>query len=930
MKSAMKKVLIMTIIILLLNNFIFGTCYANDYHVETTDDIVDFLTGGIGILVAVLTLPLRLVAMGAGWAVNTLTARIAYVDKATQGNSVEDSITPFDIFFNKVKIFDINFFDIKDDGSIISQVRASVASWYYVMRTIAAAVLLVILIYVGIRMAISTIASDRAIYKRMLVDWTASLALIFILQYIMIFTISANNAIVNAISLVVDSEKIANVYDVIARMAIPKEISLKAVKAIISLDSLAATAIFCMLVWQTLGLVFSYFNRMLKLAFLIIVSPLISLTYSIDKMGDGKAQALGTWLKEFVFTILIQPFHCVIYMCFIDAAFDILVAKSGIGGMVDTGGALAASIVAMLCVRFTKEGEKIVRKIFAFKDDNSATSLAGGMAAAALFLNQAKNLGKTARNTVNTAKAFGKNLSNIRRNAKIEAIAIGAYMADKEGSKSFSEYKEEASIKVNKKEADDAISKTHENYKLGDSEFKKQLNKEIARVKDLNPGMSNAEAKQIARRNVAQKARKKGTLRGRAISKATSIKNKASNTGVGKAISEIRNSETAKLAKEFTKSSINAGLGFMVGAGAYGTGESVASAITSGIAMSKTMEEFMSGSKKTLAQGITQNLKNIGVKDSEEARNICKEVREEADKYNGGDKSKDELKKCIDEIKKAAASLDGDINVTEIGNKVEQAFNNPLTAPDAIKSILSNNKIDTNKGAGKKLLDYSNKRAIYNQMQNAEAAGITQSDLLESVDNSFVKSKEQSIVAEIPNALDTVYDIEEHDISEEYDMSSYEAEDIRKDIEEHNEVIKDYKEKIDKLEDGPEKEQLVEEMKEFEEEISRQYEQLTEITPETDGYQEVLSKIERLKVEQASIIARKLVDDNNYLRSQGNNLARRYQNKLDEAIEILKQNIERTKSTKDYAKYQDRLKKLQDQSQDLLKLMEKNNEKNYK
>ena len=125
-----------------------------------------------------------------------------------------------------------------------------------------------------------------------------------------------------------------------------------------------------------------------------------------------------------------------------------------------------------------------------------------------------------------------------------------------------------------------------------------------------------------------------------------------------------------------------------------------------------------------------------------------------------------------------------------------------------------------------------------------------------------------------------------------------------------------------------EREELIEEEKriekefqsfteEVDEEISKQYEQLTELTPGTEGYQEVISKIERLKVEQASIIAKKLVEDNNYLQSQGNNFARMYQHKLDEAIEILKQNIERTKATKDYAKYQDRLGKLQNQSLEL-------------
>lgn len=960
MKRIMKKFLLVILIFLILNNFLIGTCRAESpqsFGVTTVDVLIDFVTGCVGTLVAILTIPLRLVAILAGYAINALTANIAYVDGATSDSVNTHFITPFDIFFNKVKLFDINFFDITNDGSIISQIRSSVAGWYYVMRTLATAILLVILIYVGIRMAISTVASDRAMYKKMLIDWTASLAIIFVLQYIMIFTISANDAIVNSISLVVSSEEIANVFSAIAGMAVPTSLSLKALKTLISLDSLAATVIFCMLVWQTLGLVFSYFNRMLKIAFLIIISPLITLTYSIDKMGDGKAQSLDAWLKEFVFTILIQPFHCVIYMCFIDAAFDILVKKSGLGGVTDGGGALAASIIAILCVKFTKEGEKIVRKIFAFKDDNSGTSLAGGMAAASIALSQAKNIGKTARNTVNTAKAFKENISELRRNAKIDHIAAKAYLASKDGDKDYSYYREEASIKVNNEEAEKALSKTASEYKLENSEFKKQLKEEIAKAKDLNPGISDKEAKAIARRKVAQRQYKKnGTRRGRVISRASgkvkSIKTQASNTAIGKTLSKISNSETAKLAKDYGKASMNVGIGLMLGSGVYGTGGNVASAITSGIAMSSGLKEFMSGSKNTLSKGIVQNLSAIGVKDSKTARNIMKEIQAEADKYSGGDKTDEEVKKLIDEIMKAVPS-NGTNTHSDIKNNIKNALNNPLTAPDAIKSILSSTGIKADEGAGKKLLDYSNKKAIYNQMQNAEASGITQSQLLESVGDRFAGSNEY-IETDMPNADDDISAImsDEHDISEGYDMSSYT---VREEIDEYDGVISDLTKKREALE-GKEnitedEKKTLEEIKkdiedftqdrdelikeearlreefdrftdEIDEEISRQYEELTELTPNTDGYQEVVSKIEKLKVEQAAIIARKLTRDKSYLESQGNNMARRYQRKLDEAIEILQQSVERTKGTRDYAKYQPRLQELEEMN---VKLLEKIN-----
>ena len=126
-------------------------------------------------------------------------------------------------------------------------------------------------------------------------------------------------------------------------------------------DGIGSAAVYFILVTQTIGLLISYINRMLKVAFLMIISPLITLTYSIDKMGDGKAQALGTWLKEFVFTVLMQPFHCIIYLVMVSTSIELLN---------DNVKELGYAVLAIICIRFVKQAEEIVRRIFHFEDDN--------------------------------------------------------------------------------------------------------------------------------------------------------------------------------------------------------------------------------------------------------------------------------------------------------------------------------------------------------------------------------------------------------------------------------------------------------------------------------------------------------------------------------------------------------------------------------
>ena len=45
-------------------------------------------------------------------------------------------------------------------------------------------------------MAISTVASDQAKYKKMITDWLVSFALVFLLHYIIILVLNVNNGLV--------------------------------------------------------------------------------------------------------------------------------------------------------------------------------------------------------------------------------------------------------------------------------------------------------------------------------------------------------------------------------------------------------------------------------------------------------------------------------------------------------------------------------------------------------------------------------------------------------------------------------------------------------------------------------------------------------------------------------------------------------------
>lgn len=407
MKRILKKGLISILIVLIVFNFI----SASTINISYGFDIGDIFSGLIGIITWIPRAGIMACLMGLN---KLITAFAAFGLEGIEGYGIgdflgftEDSyITPFHIFFNKIALLDVNFlnFDGLTEGGTVYIFRTAVAGWYYTMRLIACMVLAVILIYIGIRMAISTIASEKAMYKKMLVDWVTSLALLFLLHYIMLFTFACNEALIKAIEAVCEDTNL----DAIMLTLNAQAFGIQIVQAV------AAMALYFAVLWQALTFLFTYVKRMLTIGFLIMIAPLITITYSIDKIGDQKAQALNTWLKEFVYNVLIQPFHCILFAAFTSVAFQLIQSSL----FEDTN--IAALILAVCCMSFIKEGEKLVQKIFGFGQASSLASMAFGAAITMSVAKQSAKGGQVvgagakkliASNSDKISKATGK-LSN--------------------------------------------------------------------------------------------------------------------------------------------------------------------------------------------------------------------------------------------------------------------------------------------------------------------------------------------------------------------------------------------------------------------------------------------------------------------------------------------------------------------------------------
>lgn len=328
-------------------------------------------------IAGLLTWPLRMLILAFGYAVRLVIGGIASI----AGGEFNLNISPNDILFDKLEITDVNFFNFDNslsDG--VLTIRKNIAIWYYALRNLAIGILLAILIYVGIRMAISTVASEEAKYKVMLRDWVVSFVLVFLMQYIIAFTLNANNALVTimekAMANSTDNSIFADIMDTFA---------LQGADPLSFTMGFGSAIAFCILVGITLSFLIFYIKRMLTLAFLVIISPIVTITYSIDKMGDNQSQALNKWVKEFVYTVLIQPFQCLIYIVFATTALTLMQDRT-----------LGAAILGCIMLLFIHQAEHIVRGIFSFE--------------------HAHNLGDTFM-TLTLVKSLGSSLSKVGKAA---------------------------------------------------------------------------------------------------------------------------------------------------------------------------------------------------------------------------------------------------------------------------------------------------------------------------------------------------------------------------------------------------------------------------------------------------------------------------------------------------------------------------------
>ncbi len=647
MLKKIKKVIIVLLLIVTLSQFVYSTniCYGITM-IEVLNGATNLAGGIVSILLWRQRITITAITIGLDAITTMLVSNFGVND--TQYKNI--LINPYAIFFNKYKLLDVNFFkvdDSPDEG--IKKMRHGVAQWYHVTQGISASVMLLVLIYVGIRMALSTLAEDKAKYKKMLKDWVVGVVLLFSMHWIIIATVYTNNAIVEGL----ESMFLGIQGDNSSNLAVSYLMEALAVMSVLSigLASFSALMVFVMIVFQTLMFLFGYITRMIKVAFLIIISPLIVITYAIDKMGDGKSQAFNTWLKEFVFTILIQPFHCVIYFAFCSVAMQLLIKSltggsfslDNIGSVIIAGlsslapgqfalDKLSMGILAVLCLKFVNDAEQIVRHIFHFEDDSKG-SLAVGAAITLGAIANAQKIGATARKGVN---GFKTNMTAIKtdttnRMNKIQGILENSDSGLTRGIGKAMKGVGSVSDKIGKVATENKLAKFIGN---GTTKVSDAAKKKISGVRQFN-----------------EKYKRKLNSSGR----------------IGQWMLQ--------------KNSLSHALGSMAFMASMASGSGVVESLGKGSAMEKAALEFFPTSNKNLATGQSDNIQEFEQESYDELKKNIDDTIESIDKINGelkdvgisqSDNDSETHEKKADELEKEAKALEEEAENTFTAEDVEK------------------------------------------------------------------------------------------------------------------------------------------------------------------------------------------------------------------------------------------------------------------
>ena len=312
------------------------------------------------------------------------------------------------IFSDEVDLFDIDFISEPDPDANEKipavALRSTITGWYVALRNLAAAGMLCVLVYSGIRILVSSTSRQLDKYKAMLTNWLIGMCLLFFLQYLMLGIVTLSKGLVvmlkeNKTEYYVELENmtqnqngrpmLGTRYFKTNLMGLIRFITqLSAAEGYI-IAKISLVCLYLIMVGYTFYFTMVYIKRSINMALLTIAAPIMAFYYPIDKMGDNQAQAFSGWIKNYIYQAMLCPLHLLLYNVFINSSETLL----------------NNPVYIAVALFFFLPTEKFFRKLFGFdKTKEVGASPAAASFSASFLTNALKSAEKKSKKTTKKTK----------------------------------------------------------------------------------------------------------------------------------------------------------------------------------------------------------------------------------------------------------------------------------------------------------------------------------------------------------------------------------------------------------------------------------------------------------------------------------------------------------------------------------------------
>lgn len=325
--------------------------------------------------------------------------------------------------FNTQDSFKISVFDTNPVG-LSASLQSYVAAIYNAFRYLATAIYIVVLVYLAIRMMFSAIGRQKARYKELFKHWIVGLLLLFSFHWVMAFVLWISNTFVDILynltkGMISDIAMSGENKTVLANIKtelfpitsfVVTRISCIGNDILFILKPLLVLVAVVLFIGQEVSIMITYLKRLFTIMILILLFPLIALSYVFDKIGDRRAQTFEIWLKEFITNVMIQPLHALV-LVFISMLFS---ANTSLFGR-----SVLGAVMVLVSMRLIPLGEELLKKVFQISSSMGPGShgIAGSMAHAGMAISGAKNMVK---DVANKGKATADIMKNDWRKHKLK------------------------------------------------------------------------------------------------------------------------------------------------------------------------------------------------------------------------------------------------------------------------------------------------------------------------------------------------------------------------------------------------------------------------------------------------------------------------------------------------------------------------------